>query len=101
MTLSAWWGLKYLLLLLPGHTTQINISIYRLKSNMNLRPGRRLKYLLLLLPRHTTELNVRTSKLKFTHKSKSRVEIVNLATSATPLLLMLLRHASHINILTR
>ena len=55
---------------------------------MNLRAGWGLKYLLLftcyfLLPRHKSHINVRTGKLKITQISKSRVKIVNLATSAT------------------
>ena len=50
---------------------------------MNLRAGSGLKYLLLLQPRHKSHINVRTGKLKITQISKSRVKIVNLATSAT------------------
>ena len=50
---------------------------------MNLRTGLGIKYQLLFLPRHKSRINVRTGKLNITHKSNSRVWIVNLATFAT------------------
>ena len=63
MNLRTWWGLKYLLLLLPRHKSHINV--------------------LLLLPRRTSQINVTKCKLNNTHSSECGVGVLKPATSAT------------------